>query len=48
MSEIARLWIDEKSSSDYTHGKQDGVETSDLMISTTSDHVINRAFFVHP
>ena len=44
MSEIAPLWIYEKGSSDYTHGKQDGAETSDLMTSTTSDHVVNRAF----
>ena len=35
-------------SSDYTHGKQDGEETSDLRTSTASDHVVNRAFFVHP
>ena len=48
MSEIAPLWIYEKGSSDYTHGKQDGAETSDLMTSTTLDHVVNRAIFVHP
>ena len=48
MSEIAPLWVYEKGSSDYTRGKQDGSETNDLMTSTTSDHVVNRAFFVHP
>ena len=28
-----------------THGQQDGAETSDLMTSTTSYHVVNGAFF---
>ena len=31
----------------YTHSQQqDGAEAGDLMTSTTSDHVVTRAFFV--
>ena len=48
MSEMAPLWRYEKGSSDYSHGQQDGSETSDLMTSATSDYVVNRAFFAHP